>query len=70
MAKLQSSTKCSQRPQAAELKATAVLEKSKQLRQPQGSSSNTRRFRDGGIRDAPVADLDTPVAGEELEVWS
>jgi hypothetical protein len=53
--------------QAAELKATAVLEANEAAQAAGGSSSNTRRFRDGSIRRCSVADLDTPVAGEEIE---
>jgi hypothetical protein len=67
MAKLQQHKKQPE-AQAAELKATAVLEKMKQLKQPQSSGSNTRRFRDGGIRRCSSSRSDTPVAGEEVKM--
>jgi hypothetical protein len=51
MAKLQH--KNSHRAQAAELKATAVLETNETAQTAtQGLKQQLRRFRDGGIRDA------------------
>jgi hypothetical protein len=52
--------------QAAELKATAVLEANEAA-----SSQRLKQQQDAlemeVFEDAPVADLDTPVAGEEIE---
>jgi hypothetical protein len=65
MAKLQHKTAAE--AQAAELKATAVLEANEAAQAAAEAQAATRRFRDGSIRRCSVADLDTPVAGEEIE---
>jgi hypothetical protein len=50
MAKVTAAQKAAAEAQAAELKATAVLEANEASSSRRGSSSNTRRFRDGSIR--------------------
>jgi hypothetical protein len=66
MAKVTAAQKAAAEAQAAELKATAVLEANEAAQAAAEAQAATQDALEMEVfEDAPVADLDTPVAGEE-----